>query len=128
LNGACVDCQPGSAQCCSGNTGNQTCDSTGHWPSTCTSCGGTYHSCSGAGVCSCSGAPSPCKSQDQCGTRTDACGVIQYCGTTGDGSCVNTGQTCAYNSTGGYYYCKTMTTTGCAVCPCCGSCCGKYCC
>lgn len=129
LNGACVDCAPGAVGCCTASTGyagNYTCDATGHWPGTCNACtGGQYSSCSG-GTCSCS-APNPCLAGDACGTRQDACGVTQYCGANGDGSC-NAGYTCYYNSSLKLYKCKVQTTTGCAVCPCCGSCCGKYCC
>jgi hypothetical protein len=125
LNGACVDCNPNVVQCCSSNTGHQTCDSTGHWGA-CASCGGTYWSCSGAGACSCAGAPDPCSPSDQCGVRADACGNAIGCGPNGDGSC--TTGTCTYNKVSNYYWCKNTTTTGCTVCPCCGSCCGRYCC
>lgn len=126
LNGACVDCNPNAVQCCNSGAGNQTCDGTGHWGA-CNSCGGTYWSCSGAGVCSCS-APSPCLTGDQCGSRSDGCGQVVYCGPVGDGTCTDPTQIC-YNSLG-TFKCKypTTTTGSCGTCSCCGSCCGKLCC
>ena len=127
LNGACVDCNPSATQCCSAGAlaGHQSCDSGGHW-GTCSACGGNAdYSCAGAGTCSCS-APSPCKANDACGTRSDGCGVVQGCGPNGDGSC-NVGY-CSYNTTTQTYVCKstTSTTGGCPCGP--GNCCGKLCC
>jgi hypothetical protein len=86
LNGNCVACQPGTAQCCGdGNAAHaRTCDAGGAWGS-CVSCGSNSsatYTCSTASAtainCACS-APDPCATWT-CGSGANACGQSVSCG------------------------------------------------